>query len=218
MNEQTEQTVFEIFKELGVIITDSHFVYTSGRHGSLYIDKDRAYPHVLKISSLCSMIAKRFSASGIQVVVGPEKGAIILSQWVAYHLSIMTSQEVLAFYAEKTKEGGFILNRGGAREIIPGKKVLVVEDIVNTAGSVRKVIEEVQRIRGMVVGLGVLCNRGGVELDDMVNFSLLSADSIRDKVDLETWLPGECKLCERGVPVNVGVGKGKEYVAQREKS
>lgn len=215
----SEQKIFDAFKELGVIVTGSHVVLTSGRHGSSYIDKDMMYPDTQKTSKLCSIIATRFVKDNIEVVVGPEKGGIILSQWVAYHLSEMTHKEVLAFYAEKDGHGGFILKRGKAEMRVAKKKVLVVEDILTTGGSAKKVIELVRILKGSVIGLGVLCNRGGVMREDVANplelFSLVGTDFIEKKVDLKTWLPEECELCAKGVPINTDVGKGKEFLAQK---
>jgi orotate phosphoribosyltransferase len=216
----SEQRVFNVFKKLNVIITDSHVVLASGRHASSYIDKDMVYPDTQETSKLCKLIAARFASASIEVVVSPEKGGIILSQWVAYHLSQMTSRKVLAFYAEKDGCGGFILKRGQAKERIPEKRVLVVEDILTTGGSVRKVIELVRTVNGNVIGLGVLCNRGRVTPEDVANppelFSLINADFIEKRVDVETWIPGECKLCAEDVPINTDVGKGKEFLAQKE--
>ena len=207
--------VLRMFREVGALISDDHLVYASGKHGSDYFDKDRMYPHTHQISRLCQSIAMSFAGSGVEAVVAPEKGGIILSQWVAYHLSEMTGREVLAFYAEKTEEGGFIIKRGNARAILPGKKVLVVEDVLTTGGSVKKVIEAVIALGCELVGLGVLCNRGQVKPEDVANPARMVA--LLD-LALPMYDEADCPFCKEGRPINTVLGKGKEYLAKKAQS
>ena len=206
MNEQ------EVLQVLGKVSADSHIVYTSGKHGTAYVDKDMIYPHTRETSVLCRAIAEEFRDSGAEVVVSPEKGGIILSQWVAHHLSELTGREVLAFYAEKTADGGFVIKRGGAQRIILGKNVLVVEDVLTTGGSAKKVIEATRAIGGNVVGLGVLCNRGGITPQDVADVPKLTA---LVNVKLDAWDEVACPLCEQNIPINTDVGKGREFLARK---
>ncbi len=79
----------EVLKRLKRIdaIVNGHFVYTSGRHGNTYINKDAVYPHVEFTSQLCKTIAKKFSDDslyGIDTVVAPAVGGVILCTWTAY--------------------------------------------------------------------------------------------------------------------------------------
>ena len=204
-----EQEVLQVLGKVGAVITGSHIVYTSGKHGSAYVDKDRVYPHTRETAQLCHAIALEFCQSGVEVVVGPEKGAIILSQWTAHSLCGMTSRDVLSFYAEKDGDA-FIIKRGGAIEFLPGKKVLVVEDVLTTGGSAKKVVEAVRALGGYVVGVGVLCNRGGVTTQDLANVPKLFALA---NVKLDAWDEATCPLCFSKVPINTDVGKGREFLA-----
>ncbi|MEK9181063.1 MAG: phosphoribosyltransferase family protein [Patescibacteria group bacterium] len=214
----TSQERLDAFGKVGAIITDSHIVYTSGKHGTAYVDKDMVYPHARLTAKLCYDIAAKFSVDFvikkivIDAVVAPEKGGIILSQWVAYYLSKITEREVLAFYAEKTEDGGFVIKRGGAGKFIPGKNILVVEDVLTTGGSVKKVIEVVKAMDGNVVGLGVLCNRGGITPADVADppelFALVN-------VTLDAWDEADCPMCKQSIPINTDVGKGRDYLAKK---
>lgn len=194
----------KLLEKFGAVLTNGHFVYTSGKHGSAYINKDALYPHTTVISRLCRELAKKFSRSPVEVVVAPVVGGVILSQWVAHHLSRMKKREVLGVYAEKSADG-FILKRGYDR-LVSGKKVLVVEDILNTGGSAKKVVETVRSAGGVVIGVGALVNRGGVIAKDLGGvpkvFSLV-------ELPLEAWEANECPLCVRQLPINTEVGKGK---------
>src|SRR6266581_6014113 len=164
--------ILQMFVDVGAIVRDSHFVYSSGRHSSVYINKDALYLHTKVISTLCQLMAQPYNAEEVDVVVGPVLGGIVLSQWVAYYLNAdRSSGETLALYAEKEGDGPdkkFLFRRGYDR-YIPGKNVLVVEDVLTTGGSARQVIELVRRHAGNVVGLTALCNRGGVQSQDVAS-------------------------------------------------
>lgn len=208
-----EREILSIFREANAIITGGHIVYTSGKHGSAYINKDAIYPHTHKVSELCKEIAKFFVDEEVEVVVGPEKGAIILSQWTAYHLTRITGNEVLAVYAEKDGDA-FVIKRGYDKLIV-GRNVLVVEDILTTGGSVKKVIETVYTIGGNVVGLGALCNRGGITPEDVDGVSKLFT---LVNIKLDAWDEADCQLCKDNIPINTDVGKGREFLVRKKAS
>lgn len=206
-----EQDVLQLLGNVGAVIKDSHIVYTSGKHGTAYVNKDAVYPHTKETSDLCRAIAEQFAGDGVDVVVAPAIGGVILSQWTAHHLSEITGAEVLGVYAEKTENDAFVIKRGYDK-IVAGKNVLVVEDVLTTGGSVKKVIETVRALGGNVIGLGVLCNRGGITPSDVSNppslFALVN-------VKLDSWDEADCPLCAQNVPINTDVGKGREYLAKK---
>jgi orotate phosphoribosyltransferase len=209
----SDQDTLSVLQRVGAIITDSHIVYTSGRHGSSYINKDALYPHTSATSYICSRIAAPFANAAVEVVAGPTIGGVILAQWVAHHLGEQGNTPVLAIYAEEEKHEGLEsqrIFRRGYDELLAGKRVLVVEDVLTTGGSARKVVEAVQAAGGTPVGLGAICNRGGVTaaMLGVEHFIALV------KVTLESWDETECPLCQAGVPINTRVGKGAAYLAR----
>lgn len=204
--------VREIFAEAGAVITDSHIVYTSGKHGSAYVNKDAIYLRPRHVSELCRGITEFFRDWKPGVVAAPAVGGVALVQWTTHWLTEMTRCDVKAVYAERSNDGEtFVFNRGYAREL-PGSRVLVVEDVLKTGGSAKKVVEASRAAGGDVIGLGALCNRGGVTLTDVGAppelFTLLN-------VTMDAWDEAECPLCAQGVPINTEVGKGKEYLARK---
>lgn len=220
-----EQEILLVLIDAGAVITDSHVVYTSGKHGSAYINKDALYPHTGRTKRLCYRIAERFIEDNVETVIAPAIGGVILSQWVAYHLSEMIGRKVFSVYAEKTiivdgdpggvvKYESFVIRRGYDK-FITGKNVLVVEDVLTTGGSAKKVIEATRAIGGKVIGLGVLVNRGGIMPQDVANPpKLLALVNIR----LDAWEEIDCPLCAQGVPINTEVGNGKEYLSFRKEA
>src|SRR5437867_13286941 len=86
-----DSKIMQLFADVGAIVSDSHFVYSSGRHSSVYVNKDALYVHTNVISILCQKMAEPYNAEQIDVVVGPILGGIVLSQWVVHHLNTRRS-------------------------------------------------------------------------------------------------------------------------------
>jgi orotate phosphoribosyltransferase len=210
--------VVYVLKSVGAIITNDHFVYNSGRHGTAYVNKDALYPHTRITSLLCRTLAHNFLEYEPEVAVAPALGGIILSQWVAYYLSEYSTHEVLGVYAEKTTARERILGqpffsfRRGYEKFVSGKRVVVLEDILNTGNSARIVVELCRRHGGNVVALGAICNRGNVGVKDVGDLPrLISLSSFT----LESWSAEECANhgpCSQEVPVRTDLGKGKDFL------
>lgn len=204
-----ERKVLTILEKVGAIIV-GHFVYTSGKHGTVYINKDAVYPHTMVTFRLCCAIAERFANDNVEAVIAPAIGGVILSQRTADHLSEITGREVLSVFAEK-EEDKFVIRRGYDK-LIAHKNVLVVEDVLTTGSSAKKVIEATRAIGGNVIGLGVFCNRGGIISRDVGYISKLIA---LVNLKLDVWDKADCPLCEQNIPINTDVGKGREFINQK---
>src|SRR3989338_5415923 len=133
-----KEDIISILKKVGAIITDSHIVLTSGKHSSIYINKDALYPHTQETSKVGKMFAEKYKDNEIDTVVAPAVGGTILSQWTAYHLSKLKNKEIYSAYTEKDKgtsssasESEQIFRRGYDR-FVKGKKVLILEDLTAT--------------------------------------------------------------------------------------
>ncbi len=196
--------VLGLLTEIGAILNDSHIVYTSGRHGAAYINKDALYPHTQVTSQLCLEIARHFAAAQVDVVLAPAIGGVILSQWVAYHLTQLTQREVLGVYAEKSPDHQSFLIQRGYDLLCQSKRILVVEDIITTGGSIRKVIAAARAIPSEVIGVAALCNRGGITAQEIGNVSELF---VLADLPLESWEQQDCPLCKKNIPINTSVGK-----------
>ena len=207
-----EQEILDILRKVGAVITNSHFVYTSGKHGSTYVNKDALYPYTSETSFLCMLLARRFINDDVDLVIAPVIGGVILSQWVAHHLSQLTWRYVFAVYAEKADDRDTVVIKRGYDKLIAGKNVLVVEDVITTGGSAKKVVQATRAIGGNVVGLGVLCNRGIVTSQNVANVpKLISLVNMK----LEACDEKNCPLCKQNIPINTDIGKGREFLAQK---
>lgn len=202
-------TVLEKLKAVGALVTDSHLVYTSGRHGSAYVNKDAVYPHADLTSECVRAMVEPFAKERIDVVLAPALGGIILSTWAAHHLTRISGKEVLSVYVEKDGDG-FSLRRG-YDALVAGKRILILEDVLTTGGSVKKAVETTKAAKGEVVAVSALCNRGGLKAAEVGAPKLWALLEI----GLDSWDEKDCPLCKKGVPVNTTVGKGKEFLAKK---
>jgi len=207
-----EKETLQVLQHAGAIRT-GHFVYTSGEHGDSYVDKDKLSLDPIALSMLAAAIACEVRKSTPDAVVAPALGAIAVGQWIAYHLSALMGRTVRSIIAEKTGDGFSLRPKDPA--LVEGRKILVVEDILTTGGSARKVIEAVRSRNGEVIGLACLCNRGGVTAEKLgaipFLFSLIT-------LDLQRWEASRCPLCEKGVAISTEAGKGVAFLKKQRPS
>lgn len=207
-----ESRVREIFAQTKAIITQSHLVYASGKHGSEYVNKDAVYPDTEATDELCKGIAARFVLDKVEVVVAPAVGGVILSQGVARHLTKMTGRKVFGIYADKVEGSDALVVKRGYDKYVLGKRILVVDDVLTTGGSVKKLVKLVGTLGGIMVGVGVLCNRGNVQPADVEGVPKLEA---LISVQMAMYEEAACPLCAQGVPINTEVGEGAKYLLSR---
>ena len=166
-----------------------HFQLSSGRHGDTYVEKFRILQWPDVTGQACGMIAERFRGTP-NLVAGPTTGGVILSYETARHLGLRS------IIAERSENGpGREFKRGF--EIGPGDRVLVVDDVLTTGGSVREVMDAVRARGAEVVGVGMLVDRTGGAVDFGVPFYACIT------LDIVSWEPAECPLCAQGVPLTV---------------
>jgi orotate phosphoribosyltransferase len=186
----TEERILDIFTKTGVL-KEGHFLLTSGRHSNRYLQCAQVLQYPNYTEELCSQIARFFKDQEVDLVIGPAVGGILLSYEVARQLGLR------AVFAER--EGGKMTLRRGF-QIAPGQRVLVIEDVVTTGGSVKEVIDLVQEVGGEVVGVGLLVDRSGGTVD----FGVPTYPLVR--LEVESYSPEQCPLCKDGVEPAVKPG------------
>ena len=204
----TGEDVLAIFEDCAAVLRNGHFVYTSGRHGAVYVNKDAIYARPIVVAQLCDALAEQFLTTDVDIVAGPAIGGVVLAHCVARALTASGiyvrnpkhTGEMLAVYAEQV-DGAFVFKRGYDR-IVRDQHVLIVEDVITTGGTVSEVVRAVCRVGGLPVGIGCLCNRGGVAAVYGVPVRSLC------ELPLESYAAAECPLCVLGVPISTTVGKG----------
>jgi orotate phosphoribosyltransferase len=183
------ERVLDALKSAGAL-KQGHFLLASGRHSNQYVEKFDLLRQPVETVVACAGFADQFRDAGIDVVAGPTTGGIILAFETARQLGVQ------AAYAERATDGanGREFRRGTT--FAPGSRVLVVDDILTTGGSVRETLAALEKHDVSVVAVGVLVDRSGgkTTFPDVPLFSLV-------ELDIETWEAASCPLCAEGVPL-----------------
>ncbi len=179
--------VERIFSDAGAF-RQGHFVLASGKHSPRYLEKFQVLQWPRQTERLCAAIAEWARSRNVETVAGPTTGGIILAHEVSRQLGTR------AVYAERVDGApGRIFRRGF--QLARGERVLVVDDIMTTGGSVHETIAAVRSPGADVIGVAVLVDRsGGNATLDVPLHALWS-------LDIATYAPSECPLCARGISV-----------------
>ena len=174
-----------LLRSTGAIL-EGHFRLASGRHSGVYIEKFRIMEDPPATVALCSMIAAHFRDSGATLVIGPAMGGVILAYETAKQMGLH------GIFAEKDGDGGLMFDRGFA--LAPGQPVIVVDDVLTTGGSVRKVLSLLEAAGAKVAGVGFLIDRtnGGVDFGGVPFYACHA-------MEVESYSPDDCPLCVQGV-------------------
>jgi orotate phosphoribosyltransferase len=178
-----EHKILDIFEKTGALLK-GHFLLTSGRHSNVYFQCAKVLQYPDYCEMICRYIADHYKSYGIDAVISPAIGGIIVGQEVARQLNKRS------IFAER-EEKALVLRRGFSLE--KGERVLVCEDVVTTGGSVFEVIEIVKSCSAVVEGVGFIVDRS----NGKVNFGFPQFSTV--KIDAVSFTPEECSLCKQGV-------------------
>ena len=191
----TEQEVKEILVKTNAIM-DGHFLLTSGLHSPHYVEKFNVLQHPKYTEQLCKAMAEKFKDSNIETVVGPVTGGVILAHETGKALGTR------AIFTERV-DGKMTFRRGFS--LHEGERVLIVEDIVTTGGSIKEVIEVVKSYGAIPVAVSMLVDRSGGKAD----FGDVPATALLH-MNVETYKPEECPLCKNNIPITKRGSTGKK--------
>lgn len=178
--------LLQLLEESGAILK-GHFRLSSGRHSDTYFEKFRALEQPGVISEVATKITEKFSDSGVELIAGPTTGGILIAFEVARQMGLP------ALYIER-ENGERVLRRGAS--IKPNTKILVVDDVLTTGGSVFEVIHLLQRLGADVIGVAVLVDRSEHALD----FKLPFYSAI--KVEAKTYHPDDLPAALSAIPIS----------------
>ncbi len=183
MTTQTEDLV-QLFKDSGALLT-GHFKLTSGRHSDVYYEKFTLLRQPALCTKLCEKMAQSLEGTGVQTIVGPTTGGIILAYDVARYMGIES------IYAEAADDGkGRVFKRGFTLE--PGQKIAIADDVLTTGRSVLEVIDLVKKYQAEIVGIRLMLDRSNGKVTFDYPFEALAT------VAADSWTPEECPLCAKG--------------------
>ena len=185
---------------------EGHFQLKSGRHGDAYVEKFAVLSDPAATSELCAFWAERMRAEGdargplVDLVAGPTTGGVILAFETARQLGLRS------IFAEEVRDADGTTRREFRRgfRIQPGERVLLVDDILTTGGSLLAMIPAVEAMGGEIVECAVLVDRSGgrATLTSPTTGRTYPLRSLW-QLDLPTYEPGEatCPRCAAGEAV-----------------
>ncbi len=171
----------KIFIDSGALL-QGHFILTSGRHSDRYMQCAQVLQYPQYTEVLARELADRFREEKVDLVMGPAMGGIIVAYEVARQLGVR------GIFCER-ENGQMTLRRGFTIE--PGSRVLIVEDVVTTGGSVREAMTVVQELGGQVAGVALLVDRSGGEVD----FGVKTEAALT--MEITSYDTADCPLCRQ---------------------
>jgi orotate phosphoribosyltransferase len=193
----------ELFRRSGAF-REGHFLLKSGRHGDAYVEKFAVLSDPAATSELCGFwVAASRGNDGeptVDLVAGPTTGGVILAFETGRQLGLR------AIFAEEVRAADGTTRREFRRgfRIEPGERVLLVDDILTTGGSLLAMIPAVEAMGGEIVECAVLVDRSGGKLT-LTSPRTGRVYPVRSlwQLDLPTYEPGPgtCPRCLDGTPL-----------------
>jgi orotate phosphoribosyltransferase len=182
------EDVQKIFEEAQALLS-GHFLLSSGNHSNRYLQCALVTQYPGLAARLAEALAEPFQSQHVHVVLGPAVGGIVIAQEVAQALSRRGNREVRAIFCER-EQGKMVLRRGFF--LRPGERVLAVEDVVTTGGSVKEAIALARTFGVDVIGVGSFVDRSTTTPDLGAPLTSLL------KVSADIYPSDQCPLCQQG--------------------
>ncbi len=176
-------------------IMDGHFLLTSGRHSNVYIEKFRVLENPRALNEVCKAMSETVQNKNIDLVLGAAIGGILIAGGVGRYL------DVKHIFSERV-DGNMELRRGFS--ITKGQRIVIVEDIITTGGSVFELIQLANDYEAKIVHVVNLVDRSSGE----VNFEVPTTALLT--IPSESWEPEDCPLCQQGIAITQRGRTGKQ--------
>lgn len=181
----TNEKMIEIFKRTNALL-NGHFELSSGKHSDTYFQCSLVLQYPEHAETLARELAKHYANKKITCVIGPALGGVTIAYELARQLKCR------GIFAER-KEGRMQIRRGFS--LSREDRVLLVEDVITTGGSVLEVARLVAGENIPIAGIGCIVNRStGDVLESYPLASLM-------RLIPQLYEPTECPLCKTGVPI-----------------
>lgn len=185
----TNEQVLNILKEKDAVL-EGHFLLTSGRHSDRYVQCAKLFQYADVSAQICESLAESLTGVEIEAVVSPAVGGILMGYEMGRQLGVRN------IFTERV-DGKMALRRGFT--VKKGEKLLVVEDVVTTGGSVKEVISLMREMGADIVGVASVVDRSAGKVDFGVPYTAALS------MEVVSFEPEECELCKAGsAPVKPG--------------
>jgi orotate phosphoribosyltransferase len=202
----------ELFRSSGAL-REGHFQLKSGRHGDAYVEKFAVLSDPAATSELCAFWAAVYDGrhdeiGRVNLIAGPTTGGVILAFETGRQMGVR------AIFAEEVKAADGTTRREFRRgfRIEPGERVLLVDDILTTGGSLIAMLPAVEAMGGDIVECVVLVDRSGGGTNTLTSPTTGRVYPLRSlwRLDLPTYEPGPatCPRCADGTPLHAPGSSG----------
>ncbi len=174
----------EKFKEADALL-DGHFILSSGLHSSKYLQCALALQYPKDAAFFAKAIAGKLAAEQFDTVASPAIGGLIVGYETARALNVKF------IWTERDKNGEMSLRRGFT--VKKDEKILVVEDVITTGGSVKECIDVLKAHGADVTVAASIIDRSGGKADVGVPRVALAT------LEVPVYKPEDCPMCHRGV-------------------
>jgi orotate phosphoribosyltransferase len=182
----SDQSLWQLLTESGAL-QEGHFRLVGGLHSPRYFECGLLFRDPRKAERIFDRLAEAFRSDGIDRTVGLEETGSILAFEVARRL------ECEAMFARRRSEE--VVLRSGFRTP-PDARVLILDDVTTTGGTVLKLRDRVAAEGGMPAGVALVATKGLVHLDFGCKTVVLA-----ELRDMPTYDPSACPQCRVGDPI-----------------
>ena len=173
----------EKFKESDALL-DGHFILSSGLHSSQYLQCALALQYPQDAAFFANALAEKLAAEQFDTVVSPAIGGLMIGYETARALNVR-------FIWTERQDGEMTLRRGFS--VKKDEKILVVEDVITTGGSVKECINTLKSHGAYVAAAASIIDRSGGKADVGVPRVALAT------LEVPVYKPDDCPMCHRGV-------------------
>ncbi len=175
-------------------VLHGHFCLTSGLHSDIYFQCAKLYQYPNITEKLGKMLAEKLSDIEFDTIVAPAIGAVI----IGYETAKNAKKRNL--FVER-KDGIMQLRRGYTLK--KGERVVIIEDVITTARTIKETMEAIKEFEPEVVAVGCIVDR----TKGLTEYNIKSLMQI----DPVVYDPKDCPLCREGIPL-VKPGSREEKV------
>ncbi|MDR0887484.1 MAG: hypothetical protein LBM97_02235 [Candidatus Nomurabacteria bacterium] len=205
-------SILQTLKDRGAIITDSHLVLTSGKHSSGYVNM-RAIAHdVNLLQNIGNQLAMTLQELNPQVIIGPETLGRTLASFTAATLNKVTrGGKIPAIWCEMGEKEASFSPKLAFDQLVKSQSVAIVDDLLTTGISIRKVVDLVEQHGCTVICAAVVVQRDAVVTAADCNVpQLFALETITGGIP--TFDAASCPLCDAEAPMLLRPGHGHEWI------
>jgi orotate phosphoribosyltransferase len=179
-----------------------HFGLESGHHGDLWYQLETLCLRSREIRPFAAQLAERLVPYNVDAVCGPlVEGAFIA---LLVSLELDCDFNYAERFADTTRQGLFTVEYRLPKALhsaIKGKRVAIVNDVINAGSAVRGTYADLQAVGASVVGIGALLALGSAIAEFAAKHNV--ALELLKQMPNNLWTPSECPLCAAGTPLEM---------------